>query len=74
MKKAWSFGKATGLRRGYGVPSIEGEAATDSGDHAWTRTSFNEAREEPPAFANFVSPDLIIFEASVDWPLSVFPG
>ena len=63
MKEAWSFWeKATRLRRGYGVPSIEGKAATDSGEHAWTRTSFNEARgrSDPPSRTSFLLTSLFL--------------
>ena len=34
------LGKATLLRRGYGVPSIEGKAAMGSGERAGKRMSF----------------------------------
>jgi hypothetical protein len=43
-------GKVRKKHGAFGKSDIKGKAATDSGEHAWTRTSFNEARgrSDPP--------------------------
>jgi hypothetical protein len=43
-------GKVRRKHGAFGKSDIKGKAATDSGEHAWTRTSFNEARgrSDPP--------------------------